>query len=99
MPCYPNVLIQRLIQSVNLIELWYKAEKSGQSDVWKKAISVRRIYPGGRKQGHVAMGWIFQFPQTLVNFSPTVNMLSCYILINFNNNDKQIGVHTLCLLK
>ena len=31
-----NVLIERLIQSVYLIELWYKAEKSGQSDVWRK---------------------------------------------------------------
>jgi len=55
-----DVLIQRLIQSVNLIELWYKAEKSGQSDVWKKGYF--RIYAGGRKQGHVAMGWIFSIP-------------------------------------
>ena len=28
----------------------------------KKAISERPIYAGERKQGHVAMGWIFSIP-------------------------------------
>ena len=36
LPYYPKCRYSRLIQSVNLIELWYEAERSGQSDVWKK---------------------------------------------------------------
>ena len=47
----------------------------------KKAISVRRIYAGGRKQGHVAMGCIFQFPQTLVTFQSDSQYV---VMLHFN---------------
>ena len=42
--------------NVNLIELWYEAEKAGQSDVWKKGIFMRLICVNGRKQEPVTKG-------------------------------------------
>ena len=91
-----NVLIQRLI----LIELWYEAEKSGQSDGWKKdylsPADLRQWEKGGACHDGVDC---FNSLKPWSTFSLAVNMSSCYILINFNNNDKHIGVHTLCLLK
>ena len=62
MPCYPKCPYSKTYSKCQLIELWYEAEKSGQSDVWKKAISERWIYASGRKKEHVAMGWIFSIP-------------------------------------
>ena len=57
-----NVLIQRLILSVNLIELWYEAEKSGQPDGWKKgyfrAADLRRWEKAGTCRDGVVF---FQF--------------------------------------
>ena len=95
-----NVLIQRLIESVNLIELWYDAETSGQSDVWKKDYLSPADLRQWEKAGACHDGVdCFNSLKPWSTFSPTVNMLSCYISINFNNNDKQIGVHSLCLLK
>ena len=47
--CLCHVTQNFLIQSVNPM-------------CGKKAISERRIYAGGRKQGHVAMGWFFSIP-------------------------------------
>ena len=87
-------------QRVNLIELWYKAEESGESDGWKKdylsPADLRRWEKAGACHDGVDC---FNSLRPWSTFSPTVNTLSCYILINFNNNDKQIGVDTLCLLK
>ena len=95
-----NVLIQRLIQSVNLIELWYEAEKSGQSDGWKKDYLSPADLRQWEKAGACHDGVdCFNSLKPWSTFSLTVNMLSCYIVINFNNNDKHIGVYTLCLLK
>ena len=47
--CLCHVTQNFLIQSVNPM-------------CGKKAISERRIYADGRKQGHVAMGWFFSIP-------------------------------------
>ena len=53
-----NVLIQRLI----LIELWYEAEKSGQSDGWKKDYLSPADLRQGEKAGACHDGWIVSIP-------------------------------------
>ena len=86
-------------QSVNLIELWYEAEKPGQSEVWKKDYLSPAELRQWEKAGacHDAVDF-FNSLKPWSTFSPTVNVLSSYILDKVNTRQRHC-VHTLCLLK